>query len=258
MKAKTGLLFVGLFFLSCSLNIFSPVQGVFPLDAQGHVLEGQRLLRDDKSQEAFQEFNTAISMDPTMGYARLGLAKAAFRLYGLDPISILQTLSSKDSLNKIPIDTFFRHGLSKIDSLYAPIHIADTVLKPMFVDTPYKCDDNFDPKWVASDFSLILTAHAFLGILDFNNDGRINELDNPFKGLSVAWVNDSLKIDGLDSLLQDSTYRAQWLTKADSTVADITLAAHVFIATFADTSIYGKVDSLLTDFKAELENHLND
>jgi hypothetical protein len=244
-------------FFTCTTNVFNPsgAKPFYGLDATGHVLLGQQYLRDAKPYDAFSEFNQAIALDPAMGAARLGLAKAAFNLYGFGTVEILNLLKTDSIKKRIEIGDIFSWTLSRIDSIYAPVHIADTVLSPLY-SRSFRASDGFDPAWIAADYSIVMTIHSFLGLLDFNDDGRINAGDNPFLGISVSWAGDSLVIKGLDELLANDTFKAAVRVKIDSTISDIAAAADVFARTFADTSAYARIDSLLVVFRGKLQERL--
>jgi hypothetical protein len=244
--------------LSCSTNIFNPAgkKPFYEIDARGHLLEGRRYLREERPFDAYDEFDKALSMDKYLGAARFGLAKSAFRMFDLNPVRLLESLSG-DSADSSAIRRLFSLSWTSVDSIYAPVHMADTTLKPMFLPG-YASSDGFDPSWIAADFSLIAGMHALVGMLDFDNNGRLNEQDNPFRSVSIAWNGTSLEVTGVRELLQDSLFRAAMLAKIDSSVKDARLAVGVFAKTFADSAKYAGVDSLLELFSAKLEEFKNE
>ncbi len=247
-----------------SCNVFNP-SGAGPegsLDAEGHVAEGERLLREGNPYAAHAEFAQAIRLDPMSGYARLGSAKASFDKYDLSYYRVMNWFvgdsTSEDSLFDRLLDTLYTWTYATVDSVYAPVHEAVGVLEPMYPEKPdtFVATDQFSPSWVAADFSIILTTHAFLGLLDFDSDGRITTADNPFMGISVRREGDSLVIEGLDAILADEQLQARWKAKAAESVDDAATAARVFTETFADTSTVGRVDSLLTLYEDVLNEQL--
>lgn len=247
-----------------SCNVFNP-SGDGPessLDAEGHVAEGEQFLREGNPFAAHAAFADAIRLDPLSGYARLGSAKASFDKYDLSYYRVMNWFvgdsASEDSLFDRLLDTLYTWTYATVDSVYAPVHEAVGVLEPMYPEKPdtFVATDEFSPSWVAADFSIVLTTHAFLGLLDFNSDGRIDSADNPFLGISVKWDGDSLVIDGLDAILADEELQARWKEKARQSAGEVATAARVFTETFADTSTVAGVDSLLTLYEDVLNEQL--
>jgi hypothetical protein len=123
----------------------------------------------------------------------------------------------------------------------------------LFDTLGYVSTDNFDPLWIAPDYALLCAFHAFIGLLDFNDDGRINSDDNPFEGLNLVITADTVIIEGLDSLLNNPQWRDRWVANALESIDEAGAGARVFIETFGDSSAtYGEVDSLLADLKTTL------
>ncbi len=249
---------------ACSFNAYHPTDTGTPsgLDAQGYTREGERYLRRGNYEKADEMFAKAIELDGYRGYARLGAAKAAFDKWGFSQRK-LQELFLKDTAaaDTLPFQTIVRlfneWTYDDLDSLYAPAHVAvdadEGVLNAMFDEAGFEASDDFDPVWIAADFSLLLAFHAFVGLLDFNDDGHITEEDNPFAGLSIEITEDTVIIQGLQAILDDQALRAQWIANANESMMEADEAARVFVETFGDsTTSYDAIDTLLVDLEQTL------
>lgn len=229
------------------------------LSAQGHTQEAQRLLREKEIEAAMKEFQIALDMDPALGNARLGYAKASFDLYQLSQARLVQWFASdtgvQDTFSLKVIDSLFNWAWGIVDSIYAPVHMAVVVMNPMY-EEGWQASDDFDPLWVGTDYTILLTSHALLGLLDFNNDGHINDEDNPFKDVRIEWTGDSLIVEGLEEVLNNPEWKQQWIEKASQSVDEIHTAARVFAETFEDTTIYRQVDSLFVLVEDALEEYV--
>ncbi|MBD3391235.1 MAG: hypothetical protein GF418_04190 [Chitinivibrionales bacterium] len=254
---------LALLFVSCGFNLYNPTDKGAPggLDAEGLRLEGDRLLRDGDHAGAADMYRQAIDADPNLGYARLGRAKAAFDQWGFSQTRLLE-LFSRDSSSQdaMPFQTvvaiFNDWELTTLDSLYAPAHVAvdytDGVLNPMF-SSGFAASDGFDTAWIAADFSLLLGFHAFISLLDFDDNGRITQDDLPFQDLNLVITEDTVIIEGLDALLADPAYRQAWENNANESLAEADIAANVFLGTFGDSSqTYDEVDTLMMHLQETL------